>query len=627
MPAPIIGIDLGTTFSLAAWMDDAGVPQIIRDPEKGAMCASVVAFPEAGGEIVGREARDRSLAEPETTVYSVKRLMGKDISELDRETKTLPYKVVPAERKLVRVEVRGRSYTPQEISAMILREIKARADRHFGQAITEAVITVPAYFDDAQRQATRDAGKIAGLKVRRILAEPTAAALAYGLDRGRDGLVAVYDLGGGTFDVSILKLSGGVFQVLSTSGDTYLGGDDFDRAVVAEMRARHQLRFNADLPSHPADLQLYREVAETARIRLSTEEIVPLALPGLDLGTLTRAQLETLTAPLIERTLACCRNALRDAELTPDKVDAVVMVGGVTRMPRVRAAVGEFFKRKPHTELNPDEVVALGAAVQAGMISGKARAAGVAARQIIDVIPLSLGIETMGGGFLKMILRNSPIPAVATDEFSTQVDNQTAVDLHILQGERELAADCRSLGRGKLSGIPPMPAGMPKVSVQFLVDENGLLNVYAREQRSGQEVRFSVVPTHGLTAEEVDRMVQESYEKARDDMDAHQVIDLRNEINTMLRATERMLRLYAGELTADERARIDSASAHCRAVIDSRDKEVLVAARRGLNDATRDLAELGLNKALGESLGRKLADVFDKDREPSAHQQRQQQQQ
>jgi molecular chaperone DnaK (HSP70) len=611
MPAPIIGIDLGTTFSLAAWLDDAGRPQVIRDPDHGPMVPSVVAFPEAGPPLVGAEARARSLSEPETTVYSVKRLMGRDIGELDRELKTLPYRVVPAERKLVRVEIRGRSHTPQEISAMILAEVKRRAERHFGGAVAEAVITVPAYFDDAQRQATRDAGRIAGLKVKRILAEPTAAALAYGLDRRHEGLIAVYDLGGGTFDVSILKLAGGVFQVLSTSGDTYLGGDDFDRAVVEELRARHKLRHNADLPSGAGDLHLYREVAETARIRLSTEPAVPLSLPGLELGTLTREQLETLTAPLIARTLAACRTALADAELTPEQINEVVLVGGVTRMPAVRREVERFFGRKPHTELNPDEVVALGAAVQAGILMGRHRDPDFGAKRIIDVIPLSLGIETMGGGFHKLIVRNSAIPATATEQYTTYVDNQTGVDLHILQGERELAADCRSLGRVKLK-VPPMPAGLPKINVTFLIDENGLLRLTATELRSGQTIEHTVVPTHGLTREEVDRMVADSLTKAREDMDAHQVVDLRNEIGAMLRATERSMARFGHELTEPERAEVAAAAEQARSVLDGRDKDALHAARKRLNDATLRLADLQLNRTFAAAAaGRTVTEAME----------------
>jgi molecular chaperone DnaK len=536
----VVGIDLGTTNSLAAVVTRHG-PRVLRAADGAALIPSVIAFPEEGGApVVGSSAKARALDLPSRTIHSVKRLLGRSRADVESEATRLPYPVVPdQERGLARIPIDGRNWSPEELSAKILGAVRAQAEAALGMPIEEAVVTVPAYFDDAQRQATRHAAELAGLKCLRIVNEPTAASLAYGIDGSHDGTVVVYDLGGGTFDVSVLEIREGVFKVLATAGDTHLGGDDFDRVIAEEILAAAGAHALSD---DPFVRQAIRRSAEALKIELSVTEEAELSI---DLGReepvllhLTRARFEELIAPFVERTLACLQQALRDADRTSAQIDDLVLVGGSTRVPLVRRRVAETTGREPHDGVDPDLAVALGAAIQADVLAGGNRHL-----LLLDVIPLSLGLETMGGVVSKLILRNATIPTSKTEEFSTQVDGQTAVELNIYQGERERTADCRKLASFRLRGIPPMPAGLPRVAVTFMVDADGVLRVFAKEQRTGVAASIQVVPSFGLTQDEVREMMRASIDHAMEDMEAREGIELRNKAAAMVHGTRRALEL------------------------------------------------------------------------------------
>ena len=609
----IVGIDLGTTNSLVAYLDpQTKTPKCIEGPHGSTLCPSIVSLDPDGNVIVGEAARRRLLTQPERTIYSVKRLMGRGVKDVQDELKLFPFRLDPSSSNVIRVRLGEKVFTPPEISAFILRELKNWAEAFFGEPVDRAVITVPAYFNDAQRQATKDAGKIAGLEVLRLVNEPTAAALAYGLHEKQRGKVAVYDLGGGTFDISILKListeEGVIYQVLSTNGDTHLGGDDIDNLLQAFIHEKILQTDEIDFSPHGEIAQELRKALIAIKHELSEKEsaILRFPLPGGKVFTqeFTRGALDALIRPVVDRTIPPVKLALGDAKLKPAEIDEVVLVGGTTRTPLIRRTVQEFFGRTPHTELNPDEVVALGAAVQANILEH-----GVSNMLLLDVTPLSLGIETYGGAVAKIITRNSPIPASAQELYTTGVDNQTGIDIHVLQGERELAKDCRSLARFTLK-VPPAPAGLPRIEVKFLIDANGILQVGAKDVRTGEQHSIEVQPSYGISDSEIERMLEESIEYAEQDFAERQAIEARTEAESILTATAKALATeQASILPAEERAKIESAVRALREASSGNDYRLMRKKIDELNEATNHLAETMMNSAVNTVLqGKRLAD-------------------
>jgi molecular chaperone DnaK len=601
--AKVIGIDLGTTNSVVAVVE-SGDPTVIANQEGSRLTPSVVGFSKDGEILVGQVAKRQGITNPENTVFSIKRFMGRRYDEVLGEIKLVPYKVVKADSG-AKVDIRGKEYSPPEISAMILRKLKEAAEAYLGEKVTQAVITVPAYFNDSQRQATKDAGKIAGLDVLRIINEPTAAALAYGMDKKKDQTIAVYDLGGGTFDISILEIGEGVFEVKATNGDTHLGGDDFDQKVMDWIADEFRREHGIDLKKDRMALQRLKEAAEKAKCELSTTVQTEINLPFITADasgpkhlvlTLTRAKLEQLVADLVERTLGPCRQAMQDAGVTGKDIDEVILVGGQTRMPKVQEAVKALFGREPHKGVNPDEVVAVGAAVQAAVMTGE-----VKDLLLLDVTPLSLGIETLGGVMTALINRNTTIPTKKTETFTTAADSQTSVEVHVLQGERPMARDNRTLGKFHLVGIPPAPRGVPQIEVTFDIDANGILNVSAKDTATGKQQNITITASSGLTKEEVDRMMKEAEAHAAEDTKRKGEIEIRNQADSLVYSTERTLSEHGGKLAEADRKTVEDALNTVKEALKGEDYDRIKAAQEELMKSSHKLAEVMYREAQGQA--------------------------